>query len=201
MSEHGEKMYHLSDNHPSIPMEENRCAFVSTSNSSLTGALTLRSSVPYTAYTAKEGNFWPLSSIMYYTNGVRGVPLSACSNRDFLERPDMHLQAFPGLEKTPKIQIIISWSKYPVYTSRQLGWKRIKSHVTRGELVQMVAEEMRLFIIQANENKANENVAVADAQWKVGGLDGINLNDIFLVEIKHASKSRVQPYFEIVPNH
>lgn len=45
---------------------------------------------------------------MYYTNGVRGVPLSACSNRDFLERPDMHLQAFPGLEKTPKIQIIIS---------------------------------------------------------------------------------------------
>ncbi|EED83202.1 predicted protein [Postia placenta Mad-698-R] len=198
MSEHGEKMYHLSDNHPSIPKEEDRNAFVSTSNSSLAGALTLRSSVPYTVYTAKEGNFRPLSSITYHTNGVRGVPLSACSNRDFLERPDMHLQAFPGLEKTPKIQIIISWSKYPVYTSRQLGWKRIKSHVTRGELAQMVAEEVKLFI-QANE--ANKNVAVADAQWKVGGLDGIKLNDIFLVEIKHASKSRVQPCFEIVPNH
>ncbi|KAF9818290.1 hypothetical protein IEO21_02918 [Rhodonia placenta] len=39
MSERDEQMYRLSDNHPSIPKEENRCAFVSTNNSSLASAL------------------------------------------------------------------------------------------------------------------------------------------------------------------
>lgn len=63
MSERDEQMYRLSDNHPSIPKEENRCAFVSTNNSSLASALTLRSQVPYTVHTAKEGHFRKLCTL------------------------------------------------------------------------------------------------------------------------------------------
>ncbi|EED79910.1 predicted protein [Postia placenta Mad-698-R] len=192
MSSLVQRSYDIRGHHPWYP--EARKARVAV-DWAIGGALTMgREKVPQETYKGQDTSFISCNAPAVYpsTEGALGlgIPLTGCLTPASMSPCDMQAQALQDLPtKTTKISMCINiLSAYKGYQTGQYTVKNTKGIISKAKLAEIVALEVQTII---------RDGAVADPLWKLGD-DGIQIEDIYLTEVRHVSKARLQPHFEIV---
>lgn len=198
MSSLVQRSYDIRGHHPWYP--EARKARVAV-DWAIGGALTVgREKVPQETYKGQDTSFISCNAPAVYpsTEGALGlgIPLTGCLTPAFMSRGDMLAQALQDLPtKTTKISPCINWpGAYKGYQSGQYTVKNTKGVISKAKLAEIVALEVQTII--RDQRLVVKDGAVADPLWKLGD-DGIQIEDIYLTEVRHVSKARLQPHFEI----
>ncbi|KAI0629227.1 hypothetical protein C8Q77DRAFT_1142778 [Trametes polyzona] len=133
------------------------------------------------------------------TEGTAGFPLGeACASRfdSLLDRDEQMLTL--GARRGPSVRIGISWPGYAQW-SRQIPTRDFRSPpqpITRAKLARSIATMIRRFISEMSYRPVEDE---RHARWRVGGRDGIMLEDLVLVSLVNIRGGLWQPQFRVLP--
>jgi len=151
--------------------------------------------LPYKPYEARKKQFGvTLKPPVYFSmKGHQGVPLAKALHKDLSGLDHKHTTLYSGCGT--KVSFLIQMDGYQPYTHQKYTHTRQHGESCAMDLAKVatqIAEVMSDFIDKRKLEKSS-------GQYNFGP-NGIQLEDLYLLELHHVSKSSFQPVFGILRN-
>ncbi|KAI5894995.1 uncharacterized protein SCHCODRAFT_02535442 [Schizophyllum commune H4-8] len=122
-----------------------------------------------------------------------GISLVQALKRATHELRDPDAYIFNGVR--PSVSIRLEWPGYRQWTKQipAKDFKKVPAPITREKLAKEVAKCVKRFIESQKPLPSDE----ANRRWRVGGANGIKLEDLILVSMHHVSRGSWQPQLRL----